>query len=111
MSKDTDSHSIPITEGTNAEHVLYRLKRGSKLRVHPDVALLGRKILLHTNYPAEGKKFVRTEYRVLGWQLKDGQQITSDAHPDVHVVDTDIFSELTLNMSGTFRFYFSFADV
>ncbi|XP_017867030.1 PREDICTED: glycogen debranching enzyme isoform X1 [Drosophila arizonae] len=111
MTKDTDSHSIPITEGTNAEHVLYRLKRGSKLRVHPDVALLGRKILLHTNFPAEGKKFVRTEYRVLGWQLKDGQQITSDAHPDVHVVDTDIFSELTLNMSGTFRFYFSFADV
>ncbi|XP_070066606.1 glycogen debranching enzyme isoform X2 [Drosophila virilis] len=110
MSKDIESHSIPIAEGTNAEHVLYRLKRGSTLRVHPDVSLLGRKILLHTNYPDEGKKFVRTEYRVLGWQLRNGQQITSDKHPDVHVVDTDIYSELQLNLSGTFRFYFRFAD-
>lgn len=110
MSKDTDSHSIPIAEGQNAEHVLYRLKRGSKLCIHPDVSLLGRKILLLTNYPAEGKKFVRTEYRVLGWQLKDGKTLTSVEHPEVHVVDTDIYSVLQLKLSGTYRFYFSFAD-
>lgn len=110
MSKDTDSHSIPIAEGQNAEHVLYRLKRGSKLCIHPDVSLLGRKILLLTNYPAEGKKFVRTEYRVLGWQLKDGKSLTSVEHPEVHVVDTDIYSVLQLKLSGTYRFYFSFAD-
>ncbi|ALC41670.1 CG9485, partial [Drosophila busckii] len=110
MGKDTDTHSIAIAEGTNAEHVLYRLKRGSKLCVHPDSSLLGRKILLLTNYPAEGKKFVRTEYRALSWQLKNGQAATSVMHPELHVVDTDIYSEVELNMSGTYRFYFSFAD-
>jgi len=106
----TESHSIPISEGQNAEHVLYRLKRGSKLSVHPDASLLGRKIVLYTNYPAEGQKFVRTEYRVLGWQLSSGKQVTSVMHPEAHVVDTDIRSLVELNMSGTYHFYFRYLE-
>lgn len=110
MGKETDSHSIPINEGQNAEHVLYRLKRGAKLSVHPDAALLGRKILLYTNYPAEGQKFVRTEYRLLNWHLSSGKQISSVMHPEAHVVDTDIYSQLELNLSGTFHFYFRYLE-
>ncbi|XP_030388074.1 glycogen debranching enzyme isoform X2 [Scaptodrosophila lebanonensis] len=110
MSKDTETYSIPIREGSDAEHVLYRLKRGCKLCVHPDASLLGRKIVLYTNYPAEGQKFVRTEYRTLDWQLKTGKQITSLGHREVRVVDTDIYNELQLNISGTFHFYFAYAD-
>lgn len=110
MGKETESHSIPISEGQDAEHILYRLKRGSKLSVHPDASLLGRKIVLYTNYPAEGQKFVRTEYRVLGWQLSNGKQITSVMHPEAHVVDTDIRSQVELNMSGTYHFYFRYLE-
>ncbi|XP_068144512.1 glycogen debranching enzyme [Drosophila tropicalis] len=110
MAKDMEIHSIPISEGQNAEHVLYRLKRGSKLCVHPDSSLLGRKIALYTNYPAEGKKFVRTEYRLLDWHLKNGKQITTVMHPEAHVVDTDIYAQVELQISGTFRFYFTYAE-
>ncbi|XP_016953294.2 glycogen debranching enzyme isoform X1 [Drosophila biarmipes] len=110
MGKETESHSIPISEGQNAEHVLYRLKRGSKLSVHPDASLLGRKIVLYTNYPAEGQKFVRTEYRVLNWQLSSGKQVTSVMHPEAHVVDTDIRSLVELNLSGTYHFYFRYLE-
>lgn len=55
MGKNIESLSVPITEGTNAEHILYRVKRGSTVNVHPDAGLLGREIVLYTNYPEEGK--------------------------------------------------------
>lgn len=55
MTISSDIHSVPIAEGTNAENVLYRIKRGTTLRVHGDATLLGREIILYTNYPAEGR--------------------------------------------------------
>lgn len=55
MVKNVKAISIPLSEGTNAEHTLYRVKRGSIVHVHPDAGLLGREIVLYTNYPHEGK--------------------------------------------------------
>lgn len=55
MAKNVESIGVPITEGINAEHTLYRIKRGSTVHVHPDAGLLGREIVLYTNYPEEGK--------------------------------------------------------
>lgn len=105
-----DSISIPICEGTNAESILYRIKRGSTLHLHPDAGLLGREIVIHTNYPEEGKKFKRTEYRILDWYLKNGKKITTNKFQSAHVVDTDIFTQLKMSMSGTFRFWFHYKE-
>lgn len=55
MVKNAKAISIPITEGQNAEHTLYRVKRGSTVHIHPDAGLLGKEIVLYTNFPTEGK--------------------------------------------------------
>lgn len=65
MTISTDIHSVPIAEGTNAESVLYRIKRGTTLRVHGDATLLGREIILHTNYPADGRLLNCIAYTIL----------------------------------------------
>lgn len=129
MSKISNALSISITEGTNAENLLYRIKRGSILHVHPDAAILGREIVLYTNYPATGNqriqimavqylsvfiivddKFKRTEYRTLDWYRKNGRQITTNKYQSAHIVDTDIYAEVNMNMSGTFRFWFHYKE-
>lgn len=56
MVKNAEAISIPITQGTNAEHTLFRVKRGSTVHIHPDAGLLGREIVLYTNYPHDGRK-------------------------------------------------------
>uniref|UniRef100_A0A1A9VSP7 4-alpha-glucanotransferase n=1 Tax=Glossina austeni TaxID=7395 RepID=A0A1A9VSP7_GLOAU len=85
MSNISDALSISITEGTNAENLLYRIKRGSILHVHPDAAILGREIILCTNYPATDDKFKRTEYRTLDWFRKNGRQITTNKYQSAHI--------------------------
>uniref|UniRef100_A0A1A9WR90 Glycogen debranching enzyme n=1 Tax=Glossina brevipalpis TaxID=37001 RepID=A0A1A9WR90_9MUSC len=110
MSKISNTLSISITEGTSAENLLYRIKSGSILRVHPDAVILGREIILYTNYPAADGKFQRTEYRILDWFRKDGKKITTNKYQSAHIVDTDIYAEVNMNISGTFRFWFHYKE-
>lgn len=110
MGKNVEALSVPINEGTNAENILYRVKRGSTVHVHPDIGILGREIVLYTNYPQEGHKFKRTEYRILDWYLKNGKKITTNKYNSLHVVDTDIYTEVNMNMSGTYHFWFHYKD-
>lgn len=46
--------SIALHHGVNAEGQLYRLKRGTKLRLVPGPSLLGRHVALYCNYPVTG---------------------------------------------------------
>lgn len=46
--------SIALHHGVNAEGQLYRLKRGTKLRLVPAASLLGRNVALYCNYPVTG---------------------------------------------------------
>lgn len=46
--------SIALHHGVNAEGQLYRLKRGTKLRLVPGPSLLGRYVALYCNYPVTG---------------------------------------------------------
>lgn len=50
-----DVLSIALQHGVNAEGQLYRLKRGSKLRIVPGSSLLGRHVALYCNYPVTGE--------------------------------------------------------
>lgn len=47
--------SIALHHGVNAEGQLYRLKRGTKLRLVPGPSLIGRNVALYCNYPVTGK--------------------------------------------------------
>ena len=53
---------------------------------------------------------MRTQYRVLEWNLKSGGRITTAKYQHAHVMDTDIYSEQKMNLSGTYRFYFRYKD-
>lgn len=46
--------SIALHHGVNAEGELFRLKRGTKLRLVPAASLLGRHVALYCNYPVTG---------------------------------------------------------
>lgn len=50
-----DVLSIALQHGVNAEGQLYRLKRGTKLRLVPGSSLLGRHVALYCNYPVTGE--------------------------------------------------------
>lgn len=56
MTKSSnDVLSIALQHGVNAEGQLYRLKRGTKLRIVPGASLLGRNVALYCNYPVTGE--------------------------------------------------------
>lgn len=55
MTKHEEILSIAINHGVNAEHLLYRLKRGSVLHIVPGTSLIGRRVALYCNLPVNGK--------------------------------------------------------
>lgn len=55
MTKSTEVLSITLNHGVNAEQSLYRLKRGTILRLVPGPSLLGRHVALYCNYPVTGE--------------------------------------------------------
>lgn len=55
MTKSGENVSIALHHGVNAEHQLYRLKRGTLLRLVPGPSLLGRNVALYCNYPVTGE--------------------------------------------------------
>lgn len=58
MTKSSnDVLSIAVQHGVNAEGQLYRLKRGTKLRIVPGSSQIGRHVALYCNYPVTGKLF------------------------------------------------------
>lgn len=51
MTKPVELRSVALHHGVNAEGLLYRLKRGTVLRLVPGPSLLGRSVALQCNYP------------------------------------------------------------
>lgn len=111
MTRLDEIASVALHDGVNAEGSLYRLKKGLKLRLIPGPSLLGKEVVLYTNFPVDDEsEFVRTQYSNLIWYSKTGEKLTSHAHPFVAVIDVDIYCEIELNRSGTYHFYFCYKD-
>lgn len=55
MTKSTEVISIKLDHGVHGDELLYRLKRGTVLRLVPGSSLLGRHVALYCNYPVTGK--------------------------------------------------------
>lgn len=55
MPRQAETLSIALNDGVNAESRLYRLKRGTVLRLVPGPSLLGRSAAIWCNYPVAGK--------------------------------------------------------
>lgn len=58
MTKSADLLSIELHHGVNAEGQLYRLKRGTTLRLVPGPSLLGKNVALYCNYPVTGRSAI-----------------------------------------------------
>lgn len=111
MSETGNVLSIALHHGVNAEHELYRLRRGTTLRLVPGSSLLGRKVALYCNYPVTDKaEFIREQYLHLNWYSKDGKKLSDGLHPFTQITDTEAHCEVILNRSGTFHFYFVYDD-
>lgn len=134
MTKTAENVSIALHHGVNAEHQLYRLKRGTLLRIVPGSSLLGRNVALYCNYPVTGEKgsnashftfsihrfhhnllsekaeFIREQYLHLNWFSKDGKKLSDGLHPFAQITDLDTHCEIEVTRSGTFHFYFIYDD-
>lgn len=104
-----DTLSLSLNHGDQAENRLYRLYREDTLKIKPGSSLIGKKIVLFTNYPATEKgEFVRETYRTLEWHSRDGKVIAAGYDGLTLMNDLDIYCEVSCKKSGSFRFYFSY---
>ena len=106
MTNDTgEVLSLALNHGEHREGTLYRLKRGTTLRVVPGVSLLGRHISLSTNYPVKGATYERETFHKLQWHHKDGSPLGS-ADQFIEVTSLDVYCEIAVDVSGSFKFAF-----
>uniref|UniRef100_A0A8D3DRY9 Glycogen debranching enzyme n=1 Tax=Scophthalmus maximus TaxID=52904 RepID=A0A8D3DRY9_SCOMX len=70
---------------------------GFELQFRLGPSLQGRRILLRTNYPLEGQRFERNNFRVLAWNYPTGRED-----------DSDKFCSLDLKVAGSYQYYFGY---
>lgn len=103
-----DILGLTINHNEHLDGTLYRLKRGTRLRIVPGASILGRHVALYTNYPVADATtpFKRNTFHQLTWYKKNGGNLTSDSY--VAVTSLDIYCEIVANVSGSFQFYIEY---
>ncbi|XP_023190606.1 glycogen debranching enzyme isoform X1 [Xiphophorus maculatus] len=84
----------------NLERTLFRLEQGFELQFRLGPSLQGRRVIVHTNYPLDGQKFIRNNFRVLAWNYPTGRED-----------DSDKYCSLELKIAGSYQYYFGYAGV
>jgi hypothetical protein len=96
--------SITINYQQFEDSKLYRLKKSTIVRVVPGESLLGKQISIQTNYPQSNNEFVRNKFYSLEWFSRYGEKLSS--HDNfAEIRDLEMYCEVTMLRSGTFRFY------
>uniref|UniRef100_A0A7N8XQX1 Amylo-alpha-1, 6-glucosidase, 4-alpha-glucanotransferase a n=1 Tax=Mastacembelus armatus TaxID=205130 RepID=A0A7N8XQX1_9TELE len=72
---------------------------GFELQFRLGPSLQGRKVTVYTNYPLEGQRFERNNFRVLKWNYPAGSED-----------DSDKFCSLDLKIAGSYQYYFGHGD-
>lgn len=104
MSSDGKTVSVTINYQEFADSKLYRLKKATVLHVVPGENLLGKRISIQTNYPAQQNEFVRSKFVSLEWFSRYGERLSSNDN-FAEIRDLEMYCQVTLLRSGTFRFY------
>nr|XP_015838644.1 PREDICTED: glycogen debranching enzyme [Tribolium castaneum] len=100
MSSGTQVRVLTLNDKEHQDSTLYRLQKNWILQFRLGPSLLGRKVSLYCNYPQTGD-FKRHSYALLKWQQDEGCQ---------HSDDTALLTELTLEKSGSFHYFFTYDD-
>lgn len=97
--------SVKINYQKFEDSTLYRLKKKTVVRIVPGESLLGKRIAIQTNYPLNEKDdFVRNKFVSLEWFSRFGERIsTRDSYAEIS--DLEMYCQVTMLRSGTFRFY------
>ncbi|XP_035993698.1 glycogen debranching enzyme isoform X1 [Fundulus heteroclitus] len=91
---------LMLNEKENLERTLFRLEQGFELQFRLGPTLQGRRVIVHTNYPLYGQKFIRNNFRVLAWNYPTGRED-----------DSDKYCSLEINIAGSYEYYFGYAGV
>lgn len=97
--------SVKINYQKFEDSTLYRLKKKTVLRVVPGESLLGKRIAIQTNYPSSEKDdFVRNRFICLEWFSRFGEKLAAkDNYAEIK--DLEMYCQVRMLRSGTFRFY------
>ncbi|XP_060899776.1 glycogen debranching enzyme isoform X1 [Labrus mixtus] len=90
---------LMLNDKQNLERTLFRLEQGFELQFRLGPSLQGRRVTLHTNYPLDGQRFERHNFRVLAWNYPTGRED-----------DSDKFCSLDLQVAGSYEYYFGYGD-
>ncbi|XP_059200245.1 glycogen debranching enzyme [Centropristis striata] len=90
---------LMVNDKENLERTLFRLEQGFELQFRLGPSLQGRRVMVHTNYPLEGQKFERKNFRVLAWSYPTGRED-----------DSDKFCSLDLKIAGSYQYYFGYGE-
>lgn len=104
MGSEGKTVSVTINYQSFDDSKLYRLKKATVLRVVPGESLLGKHISIQTNYPANDKEYVRSQFKSLEWFSRYGEKLSSNDNY-AEISDLEMYCEVKLQRSGTFKFY------
>uniref|UniRef100_A0A3Q3M1M7 Glycogen debranching enzyme n=1 Tax=Mastacembelus armatus TaxID=205130 RepID=A0A3Q3M1M7_9TELE len=90
---------LMLNDKENLGRTLFRLEQGFELQFRLGPSLQGRKVTVYTNYPLEGQRFERNNFRVLKWNYPAGSED-----------DSDKFCSLDLKIAGSYQYYFGHGD-
>lgn len=105
MASEGKTVSVTINYQAFDDSKLFRLKKSTVLRVVPGESLLGKHIAVQTNYPSSGNEFVRSKFASLQWFSRYGEKLSSGGENYTEIRDLEMYCEVKMLRSGTFRFY------
>lgn len=103
-----DILSLSLEHGEHRNHLLYRIPRDAVLRISPGPSLLGKRLILLTNYPDKNHEYSRDCFRPLEWKNNQGQPYAGSKDDLVFVKDLDMYCEVLANRAGSYKFYITY---
>lgn len=104
MVSEGKTVSVTINYQSFDDSKLYRLKKATVLRVVPGDTLLGKRISIQTNYPINDNEFIRSKFASLEWFTRYGERLSAYENY-AEIKDLEMYCEVKMLRSGTFRFY------
>lgn len=104
MTSEGKTVSVTINYQSFDDSKLYRLEKSTVVRVVPGESLLGKHIAIQTNYPTDNGDFVRTKFVTLEWFSRYGEKLPNNDN-FAEIKDLEMYCQVKLQRSGTFRFY------
>ncbi|KAB0795230.1 hypothetical protein PPYR_12069 [Photinus pyralis] len=105
MGEVTQVRVLTLNDGEHTNSTLYRMEKGWILQFRLGPSLFGRKVSLYCNYPIakDGKssEFNRNRYFILPFRQDEGCNSADD---------TALFAEISVQLAGSFHYYFVYEN-